>query len=137
MGSTASILPIYKKFFIDKSSSGAVPITPPYLNEKTFWIYKENQNIDQNKVIEISSTIQKWIDQGISMELVLNLKNGLNAKSIYDLYLNAWKSKCKTVYYARSIIPNVSEITSHKEGTNKDMNKNKNREKPECLSCAN
>ncbi len=54
------------------------------------------------------------------MELLLNLKEGVTAKDIYGLYMNAWKKGCKTVYYARSITK-VAE-------SNK---------KAECLSCAN
>ena len=140
VGATASVLPIYKKFFVDKSSSGAIPVVPPQLNSKTFWIYKENQNIDQKIVIDITSTIQKWIDQGISMELVLNLKNGLKAKDIYELYMESWKKKCKTVYYARSIVQNTHQETKldeNKMTNNKDMNLNQRREKDECISCAN
>lgn len=117
-GVSASILPIFKKFFVDKSSSGAVPICPPFLSMETFWKYKENQHIDQENIIKITSEIQKWVDQGISMELVLNLNEGIKAKQIYDLYINAWKKKCKTVYYIRSITP--------------DANK-----RGGCISCAN
>jgi len=53
------------------------------------------------------------------MELLLNLKNGVSAKDIYDLYLDAWKKGCKTVYYVRSI---TKTAESSKE---------------ECVSCAN
>ena len=117
-GVSASILPIFKKFFIDKASNGAVPIAPPLLSLETFWKYKENQHIDQQNVINIVSEIQKWVDQGISMELVLNLNLGVTAKQIYEMYMNAWKKKCKTVYYVRSIT-----VDANKEGG--------------CVSCAN
>ncbi len=103
MGCTASILPIYRKFFMDKSEKGVLPIVPPYLNAETFWTYKENKNIDQRDIVEVVSNIQKWVDQGISMELILNLKEGIKAKDVYDLYIDAWKKGCKTVYYIRSI----------------------------------
>ena len=119
MGSTASILPIYRKFFVDKASNGAVPVVPPFLNQETFWVYKENQYIDQKKVVDMVSAIQKWIDQGISMEVILNIRDGMRAKEIYDLYMHSWKKGCKTVYYARS-------ITASAESTKED-----------CVSCAN
>jgi ribonucleoside-diphosphate reductase alpha chain len=118
-GVSASVLPIYKKFFVDKAAQGAVPICPPFLSSETFWYYVENQNIDQRKIIEIISEIQKWIDQGISMELILNLQKGIKAKDIYDYYMLAWKLKCKTVYYVRSIT-----LSSESD-------------KKECISCAN
>jgi len=119
LGATASVLPIYKKFFIDKNKSGAVPVCPPYLSQETFWLYKENQNLDQRHVIDMVSKIQKWTDQGISMELVLNLNMGVKAKDLYDYYIMAWKKKCKTVYYVRSITLNAEKS------------------KEECISCAN
>lgn len=119
MGCTASVLPIYKKFFIDKGAKGAVPVVPPFLGEETFWTYTESQTMNQADIIKIISTIQKWVDQGISMEIVLNLKNDLKACDIYNYYITAWKLQCKTVYYARSITKTV-------ENTKED-----------CLSCAN
>ena len=116
MGSTASILPVFSKFFIDKASNGSVPVCPPLLSSETFWYYQENKNIDQQVIIETVSQIQKWTDQGISMELYLNLNNGIRAKDIYNLYMSAWKKKCKTVYYVRSIALKVEDA---------------------CVSCAN
>lgn len=117
-GASASILPIYKKFFTDKASNGAVPVVPPNLDAETFWWYTENQNIDQLKIIDIVSEVQKWVDQGISMELILNLQKGISAKDIYNYYFSAWEKGCKTVYYVRSITLKA------------DNNK-------ECVSCAN
>jgi ribonucleoside-diphosphate reductase alpha chain len=120
VGSSASVLPIYKKFYIDKASSGAVPIAPPFMNKENFWTYVENQNIDQKNVIKIISTIQKWVDQGISMELLLNIRDfNIKAKDIYNLYFEAWRKGCKTVYYVRSITKTAES------------------KKEECISCAN
>lgn len=116
MGSTASILPVFSKFFIDKASNGSVPVCPPLLSSETFWYYQENKNIDQQVIIDTVSQIQNWTDQGISMELYLNLNNGIRAKDIYNLYMSAWKKKCKTVYYVRSIALKADEA---------------------CISCAN
>jgi ribonucleoside-diphosphate reductase alpha chain len=120
MGATASILPIFSKFFVDKASNGVVPVAPPFMNQKNFWKYKENKNIDQQEVIEVVSKIQKWTDQGISMEMILNIKDGIKAKDIYALYYTAWTKGCKTVYYVRSLIKS-GEIS----------------DKEECVSCAN
>ena len=120
VGASASVLPIYRKFFLDKGSKGSVPVCPPFLDEKTFWSYVENQNVNQQHVVDIVSHIQKWTDQGISMEILLNLQGGMNAKDVYDLYMSAWKKGCKAVYYARSITKVVEE-----------------RESEECVSCSN
>lgn len=117
-GCTASILPIFNKFFIDKNSKGSIPVCPPYIREK-FWVYQESKNIDQKSVVEIVSRIQKWTDTGISMELLYNFNNNLSAKDIYDTIMLAWKSDIKTIYYTRSI----QKTESIKEET--------------CVSCAN
>lgn len=120
MGASASVLPIFSKFFVDKAANGVVPVVPPFMSEKSFWLYKENKNVNQQDVIEVVSRIQKWTDQGISMELLLNMKNGISAKDIYELYLSAWKKGCKTVYYVRSLLK-TGDVS----------------EKEECVSCAN
>lgn len=104
-GCTPSILPIFGKFYMD-SSSTTVPIMPPFIKEN-LWLYTENKNIDQRKVISIVAEIQKWIDTGISMELILNPNlDFVNARYFYELILNSWKEGCKTIYYVRSIQKN-------------------------------
>lgn len=118
-GTTASYLPTYSKFFLDKASSGSIPIVPPLLSQETFWYYQENKNIDQTHIINITSKIQEWIDQGISMELVVDLNaDDFKPVKLFDLYMHAWKKKCKTVYYLRTIAKKVD--------TSED-----------CVSCAN
>ncbi|MDA3812033.1 MAG: ribonucleoside-diphosphate reductase subunit alpha [Spirochaetaceae bacterium] len=119
-GCTASILPVYSKFHIDKNANGSVPICPPFIKE-AFWYYKENKNIDQTNIISVVSRIQKWVDQGISMELLYNLNNDITAQDIYDTIFAAWEKGCKTVYYTRTIQKN-SNIMNEQEA---------------CISCAN
>lgn len=119
-GCSPSVLPIFSKFYYDKNSQGAIPICAPFVKDR-FWFYKENKNIDQNKVVQIISTIQKWIDQGISFELLYNLNNNLKAVDIYNIVMNAWKTKCKTIYYTRTIQKDSNIL----------------REKSECIACAN
>lgn len=102
MGATASILPPYSKFYIDKASNGAVPIVPPFLKGNMF-MYRENKHVDQRYIVHVTSILQRYVDQGISMELLVNMQNGFTAKDLYDLYMLAWDKKLKTVYYVRSI----------------------------------
>jgi ribonucleoside-diphosphate reductase alpha chain len=116
-GCTSSILPVFSKFFMDKSSKGTTVSCPPYLTEK-FWHYIENKNTDQSLVITIAAELQKWICSGISLELVLDLnKEEVNAKYYFDKRMEAWEKGIKTLYYVRSI------------------DKQKNPDK-ECSSCA-
>lgn len=118
-GVTASVLPVFSRFFIDDNSKGSIPIAPPYLKER-FWFYQEFKNIDQQSMVTVISAMQKWIDTGISMELLFNLnRDEVDAKYIYDTLMHAWKRGSKAVYYIRSI---------QKDGSMS--------EKEECVSCA-
>lgn len=111
-GCTASILPVYSKFFYDKWAKGTVPIAPPFIKD-AFWFYHENKTLDQKLVIKAVATIQQWIDTGISMELLFNLNQGvyfpdepgraLRAKDIFETLLMAWQEGCKAVYYIRTV----------------------------------
>ena len=111
-GCTASILPVYSRFFYDKWAKGTVPIAPPFVNN-CFWFYPENKTLHQQKVIRAVAEIQKWIDTGISMELLFNLNEGvyfadeperaLNAKDIFETLILAWQTECKAVYYIRTV----------------------------------
>lgn len=119
-GCSASVLPVYSKFHIDKNANGSVPICPPFIKE-SFWFYKENKHIEQTSIISVISRIQKWIDQGISMELLYNLNNDITAQDIYETIFTAWEKGCKTIYYTRTIQKN-SNIMNEQET---------------CISCAN
>jgi ribonucleoside-diphosphate reductase alpha chain len=125
-GCTASVLPVYSRFFYDKWAKGTVPIAPPYINEQ-FWFYQENKNLNQIEVVNAIATIQQWIDTGISMELLFNLNQGvyfpdepdraIKAKDIFATLVQAWKKGCKAIYYVR-----IVQRDSFKE---------------ECTACAN
>lgn len=117
-GCTASVLPIYSKFFVENHSKGSVPNCPPFIKDK-YWFYQENRNLSQQLVIEVMSRINKWIDTGISIELMYNLNRNIKAKDIYDTIMEAWKKGIKTLYYTRTI---------QKDGSSA--------EKEECVSCA-
>lgn len=118
-GCTASIWPVYSKFYFDNNSSGAVPIVPPYIKEG-YWGYKEYKHMDSIKMNDIVSIIQHFTDTGISYEPMFDLnKEGLDAKYIYDFIHDAWGKKIKTLYYVRLIQKDSSM-----------------RGKQECESCA-
>lgn len=119
-GCSPGVLPIYSKFHIDKNANGAIPICPPFI-KNSFWFYKESKNMDQKSIVSVISSIQKWIDQGISMELLYNLNNNITAKDIYDTIFTAWEKKCKTIYYTRTIQKNSNVFNKTED----------------CVSCAN
>ena len=117
-GCTASVLPVYSKFFVETHGKGSVPNCPPFIKEK-FWTYQENRNIPQTKVIDVLARVSKWIDTGVSIELVYNLNLDIRAKDIYDTIVSAWQKDIKTLYYTRTIQKDGSSAT-----------------KEECVSCA-
>lgn len=119
-GCSASVLPVFSKFYVDKNSKGSVPIMPPFIKE-SFWYYPEFKNIPQKEVVDIISRIQKWTDTGISMELIFNLNlPEVNAKYMYETLMDAWEKDIKTVYYIRSVQRNSSNVSA----------------KEECVSCS-
>lgn len=117
-GCTASVLPVYSKFFVETHGKGSIPNCPPFIAQK-LWYYQENRNIDQRTVVDIMAHINKWIDTGISVELIYNLNRDIRAKDIYNTIMDAWQKGLKTLYYTRSI---------QKDGTSA--------KKEECVSCA-
>ena len=117
-GCTASVLPVYSKFFVETHGKGSIPNCPPFIRDK-FWFYQENRNISQETVIDVMSRINKWIDTGISIELMYNLNRNIRAKDIYNTIMSAWKKDIKTLYYTRTIQKDGSSL-----------------EKSECVSCA-
>lgn len=112
-GCTASILPTHKRFYVNKSGKGSVPIAPSFIKEG-FWYYQEGVNLHPDVIVSAVAEIQKWIDTGISMELLFNLNAGiyfedkeqrLTAKDVFDTLLSAWQKGCKAVYYIRTVQP--------------------------------
>lgn len=119
MGATASVNPVFSRFFIEKNQKGAVPRVVKHLNDRS-WFYSEAKKIDPREYIHVMSKISRWITQGVSMELLFDLNKDIKAKDIYDTIMTAWKTQCKSIYYTRTI----------------QKNSNIMREKEECESCS-
>lgn len=64
-----------------------------------------------NDVIDVVSTIQKWIDQAISFEWMVNPMQ-VTPADLYAYYMKARKSGLKTVYYVRSMSMEMDECVS-------------------------
>ena len=99
-GSTASIDPIFKKFYSEEKKDYKIPVTAPDLNRETYWYYKSAYDINQQASIQQNAIRQRFIDQSISFNLYV--KNSIQAKELLDLHLTAWKLGLKTTYYTRS-----------------------------------
>ncbi|MGP4076122.1 ribonucleoside-diphosphate reductase subunit alpha [Halobacillus sp. K22] len=99
-GSTASIDPIFKRFYSEEKKDYKIPVTAPDLSPETFWYYKSAYDIDQHTSIQQNAVRQKYIDQSISFNIYV--RNSIHAKELLDLHIDAWKSGLKTTYYTRS-----------------------------------
>lgn len=107
---TASIDPIFKKFYSEEKKNFKIPVTVPNLNPDTFWYYKSAYEIDQHWSIQQNAKRQRHIDQSISFNLYV--KNDIRALDLLNLHLDAWKSGMKTTYYVRSTSIEVDECES-------------------------
>ncbi|KRD89056.1 ribonucleotide-diphosphate reductase subunit alpha [Bacillus sp. Root147] len=106
-GSTASIDPIFRKFYSEEKKNYKIPVTAPDLSPATNWYYKSVYLIDQHWSIKQNAKRQRHIDQSISFNLYV--QNDIRAKELLDLHMTAWKEKLKTTYYVRSTSSEVIE----------------------------
>ena len=108
---TAALLPIYKKYFVETNSVAPSVVVAPQLSEDNFWYYKEYVNMNMNDVIDMMSIVYKWIDQSASFEWIINPQK-VSPKELYEYYLKAHRQWIKTVYYVRSMSLDVKECVS-------------------------
>ena len=99
-GTSAGIDPIMNRFFLEEKKSGLMPRVAPELSINTFWYYKSAHTIDQTYSVRACGVRQRHIDQAQSMNLYIT--NEYTFRQILDLYLLAWESGVKTIYYIRS-----------------------------------
>ena len=108
---TAGLLPIYKKYFVYTDNVAPSVNVAPKLSMENTWFYKEYVNMKMPEVIDMIATTQKWIDQSISFEWIIDPAN-TSPKDLYNYYMQAWKWGIKTVYYVRSMTLDVKECAS-------------------------
>lgn len=108
VGTTAGLLPVYKKFFVETNVIAPVVTVAPNLSPENFWYYKEYVHMDMNEVIDMIATVYQWIDQSISFEWLINPAKTSPAE-LFGYYMKAWEMKIKTVYYVRSMSGEVKE----------------------------
>lgn len=108
VGTTAGLLPIYKKYFVETNITAPTIRIAPKLSPENFWLYKEYVNMDMNDVIDMIATVYKWIDQSISFEWMIDPAK-VSPAQLYGYYIKAWEAKIKTVYYVRSLSAEVKD----------------------------
>lgn len=108
VGTTAALLPIYKKFFVETNLSAPTIRVAPKLSKENFWYYKEYINMNMNDVIDMMAVIYPWIDQSISFEWMIDPAK-VSPAQLYSYYVKSWEQGIKTVYYVRSLSGEVKE----------------------------
>ncbi len=108
VGTTAALLPIYKKFFIETNLSAPTIRVAPKLSKENFWYYKEYINMDMTDVIDMIAVIYRWIDQSISFEWMID-PSRVSPAELYAYYMRSWEKEIKTVYYVRSLSGEVKD----------------------------
>ena len=111
VGTTAGLLPIYKKYFVETNNITPSVNVAPKLSTQNTRFYKEYVHMDMNNVIDMIAVIQKWIDQSISFEWMINPAN-VSPAELYSYYIKARQQGIKTIYYVRSMSLDVKECSS-------------------------
>lgn len=99
-GTTPGIDPLMKRCFFEEKKGYMLSRTAPELGAKTWWYYKNAHSIDQSWSVRACGIRQRHIDQAQSMNLYIT--NEYTMREVLDLYILAWESGVKTVYYVRS-----------------------------------
>lgn len=124
MDSSASVLPVYDAFFSEDNKNGKLVVVAKYLRENPIAYSKTFPKHTASEIIDVVSEMQKFIDTGISMELIFDQrKENFNAKDLYDAIHYAHSKGIKAIYYIRSIKNNASADTLSKS-------------EADCVACA-
>lgn len=99
MSATPSLTPI-KQLIEERTYGNSKTYFPaPGLSEYAF-MYKTAYKMDKFKLIDVISTVQKHIDQGISFELCIT--SDITTRELQRYYLYAQYKGIKTLYYTRT-----------------------------------
>ncbi|HHH12333.1 MAG TPA: ribonucleoside-diphosphate reductase subunit alpha [Candidatus Moranbacteria bacterium] len=109
VGTTAALLPVYKRYFVETNLSSPTIRVAPKLDRENFWFYKEYVSMNMEDVIDMIAEIYKWVDQSVSFEWMIDPERTSPAQ-LYGFYLRAWEKKIKTVYYVRSLSGEVKNV---------------------------
>lgn len=97
---TASVMPIMERIEERTYGNSKTYYPMPGLSPQTWFLYKEAYDMDMFRVVDMISTIQKHVDQGISFTLFMKDTHTTRDLTKIDLY--AHHRGIKTLYYART-----------------------------------
>ncbi|MCU5745819.1 class 1b ribonucleoside-diphosphate reductase subunit alpha [Staphylococcus sp. SQ8-PEA] len=107
---TPSVMPIVDQIERRTYGNSETFYPMPFLSPQTMWYYKSAFNTDQMKLIDLISTIQTHVDQGISTILYVNSE--VSTRELSRLYVYAHHKGLKSLYYTRNKLLSVDECTS-------------------------
>ncbi|WP_297789842.1 ribonucleoside-diphosphate reductase subunit alpha [uncultured Anaerococcus sp.] len=109
-GTSAGVDPIMSRYFLEEKKGAIVPRVAPGLTTKTFWLYENAHDIDQNISMRMAGVRQRHIDQGQSVNIYITTEYTM--RQILNIYLTAWEAGVKSIYYVRGKSLEVEECDS-------------------------
>ncbi|MBM0046240.1 ribonucleoside-diphosphate reductase subunit alpha [Anaerococcus sp. mt242] len=109
-GTSAGVDPIMSRYFLEEKKGAIVPRVAPGLTTKTFWLYENAHDIDQNISMEMAGVRQRHIDQAQSINIYIT--NEYTMRQILNVYIKAWESGVKSIYYVRGKSLEVEDCDS-------------------------
>ncbi|UNY39816.1 ribonucleoside-diphosphate reductase subunit alpha [Bacillus phage vB_BauM_KLEB27-3] len=97
---TASVMPIMERIEERTYGNSKTYYPMPGLSPQNWFFYKEAYDMDMFRVVDMISTIQQHVDQGISFTLFL--KDTMTTRDLNRIDLYAHHKGIKTLYYART-----------------------------------
>ncbi|WP_240635796.1 MULTISPECIES: class 1b ribonucleoside-diphosphate reductase subunit alpha [Bacillus] len=98
--STAGVMPIMERIEERTYGNSKTYYPMPGLAPSNWFYYKEAYDMDMFRVVDMISTIQQHVDQGISFTLFL--KDTMTTRDLNRIDLYAHHKGIKTLYYART-----------------------------------
>jgi ribonucleoside-diphosphate reductase alpha chain len=109
-GTSAGVDPIMNRYFLEEKKGSIVPRVAPGLTTKTFRLYENAHSIDQNISMEMAGVRQRHLDQAQSINIYITTEYTM--RQILNIYIKAWESKVKSIYYVRGKSLEVEECDS-------------------------
>ena len=97
---TSSIMPITEPVEVRTYGDSTTIYPMPFLTNENMLYYQSAYRMDMRKVIDIVSTVQSHVDQGISTTLFVT--DDKTTRDIARLYIYAYKKGLKSLYYTRT-----------------------------------
>ena len=106
-GTSAGVDPIMSRYFLEEKKGAIVPRVAPGLTTKTFWLYENAHDIDQNISMRMAGIRQRHLDQAQSVNIYITTEYTM--RQILNVYLTAWEAGVKSIYYVRGKSLEVEE----------------------------